>query len=284
MGLIMNSKFKKILYGGFSFKQVMLYFLIIPVLLYFGLMLFAFFFAEKLIFQPQAAFYKDDDSIIKLQTESNEKISAKYFSNSKAEYTILFSHGNAEDIGTAEYFLEQLKDAGFSVFIYDYRGYGTSEGSPSEQNSYQDIETAYNYLIKELKTPPEKIIVHGRSLGGAVSIDLASKKKCGGLIVESSFVSAFRVMTKYQIFPFDKFQNIDKIKKVQCPVLFIHGKEDSLIPIWHGEKLFAEANEPKYSLWITEANHNDVFAISKDEYLRAIQNFSAKLGAVSSER
>ena len=255
----------------------MLYFLIIPVLFYFGIMLFAFFFAEKLIFQPQATFYEDDDSIIKVKLDSGEKISAKYFPNPKAKYTILFSHGNAEDIGSAEFFLEELRDAGFSVFAYDYRGYGTSEGSPSEANSYGDVEAAYKYLTKELKTPPEKIIIHGRSLGGAVSIDLASKKKCGGLVVESSFVSAFRVMTKYSIFPFDKFQSIDKIKQVKCPVLFIHGKKDGLIPFWHGEKLFAEANEPKYSLWIENANHNDVFAISKNEYLRAIQDFSAKL-------
>lgn len=273
----MNPKLKRILYGGFSLKRVMLYFLIIPVLLYFGVMIFAFSFAEKLIFQPQPAFYQDDDSVIKIKLDNSEQISAKYFPSSKAEYTILFSHGNAEDIGSAEFFFEELKDAGFSVFAYDYRGYGTSDGTPSEANSYQDIEAAYNFLIKELKVPPEKIIIHGRSLGGAVSIDLASKRKCGGLIVESSFVSAFRVMTTYKIFPFDKFQNIDKINKVNCPVLFIHGKEDGLIPIWHGEKLFAEANEPKYSLWVDGANHNDLFAISKNSYVQAIQEFSAKL-------
>lgn len=273
----MNSKLEKILYGGFSFKRVMLYFLIIPILFYFGLMIFAFFFADTLIFQPQPAFYQDDNSIIKLQTETGEQISAKHFPDPNAEYTILFSHGNAEDIGTATYFLEELKDAGFAVFAFDYRGYGTSDGTPSEENSYQDIEAAYDYLIEELKIQPEKIIIHGRSLGGAVSVDLATKKKCGGLIVESSFVTAFRVMTKYPIFPFDKFQSINKIKQVKCPVLVIHGKNDSLIPIWHGEKLFAEANEPKYSLWITQANHNDIFAISKDSYLQAIRDFSAKL-------
>ena len=234
-------------------------------------------FADSIIFQPQPTFYRDDNSVIKLTTDSGEKISAKYFQNPDAEYTILFSHGNAEDIGTATPFLKELQNAGFSVFAYDYRGYGTSEGKPSEENSYQDVATAYNYLTQELKIPPEKIIAHGRSLGAAVSIDLARRKTCGGLIAESAFISAFRVVTKYKIFPFDKFQSLDKIKQVKCPVLFIHGKQDGIIPFWHGEMLFANANEPKFSFWIDEADHNNVFAKSKGSYLQAIQNFSAAL-------
>ncbi len=259
--------------GEFSFKRLARSFLIISVLLYFIAMISAYTFADSIIFQPQPTFYQDDGSIIKLITENGERISAKYFQNPNAEYTILFSHGNAEDIGTATPFLRELQNAGFSVLAYDYRGYGTSEGKPSEENSYQDSETAYNYLINKLKISPDKIIIHGRSLGGAVSIDLASRKICGGLIVESSFVSAFRVLTKYKIFPFDKFNNLNKIKQVKCPVLFIHGKQDGIIPFWHGEMLLANANEPKFSFWINNANHNDVYAKSKDDYLQAIKTF-----------
>lgn len=273
----MTFKSKNVLVGEFSFKRLLRSTLIILILLYLVVMISAHLFADSIIFQPQPTFYRDDHSIIKLVTENGEKISAKYFLNPTAEYTILFSHGNAEDIGTATPFLKELQNAGFSVFAYDYRGYGTSEGKPSEENSYQDVEAAYNYLTQELKISPEKIIVHGRSLGGAVSVDLASRKDCGGLIVESSFVSAFRVMTKYKIFPFDKFQSLNKIKQVKCPVLFIHGKQDNIVPFWHGEMLFASANEPKFSFWIDEANHNNVFAKSKDKYLQTIQNFTATL-------
>jgi len=273
----MTSRLKNTLIGEVSFKRLLRSVLIIPTAFYLIVMISAHSFADSIIFQPQPTFYRDDNSIIKLATETGEKISARYFQNPNAEYTILFSHGNAEDIGTATPFLKELQNAGFSVFAYDYRGYGTSEGRPSEENSYQDIETAYNYLTQELKIPPEKIIVHGRSLGGAVSIDLAAHKTCGGLVVESSFVSAFRVMTKYKIFPFDKFQNLNKIKKVKCPILFVHGKQDNIIPFWHGEALFANASEPKFSFWIDEANHNNVFAKSKDNYLQVIKNFSAAL-------
>ncbi|MGI8670300.1 MAG: alpha/beta hydrolase [Aridibacter sp.] len=275
----MNPHLKKYLIGEFSFKRLIRSFLIITVLLYVLIMVFAFKFADSLIFQPQKSFYKDDDSIIKIEAENGEKISAKYFQNKDAEFTILFSHGNAEDIGISTPFFEELRDAGFSVLAYDYRGYGTSDGTPSEQNSYKDIKAAYEYLTEHLKIPPNKIIIHGRSLGGAVSVNLASREKCGGLIVESSFISAFRVLTSYKLLPFDKFESINKIKNVKCPILIIHGKRDSIIPFWHGEALFEAANEPKFSLWVDEANHNNLFQTSRNNYLRAIQDFSAEINS-----
>lgn len=273
----MNPKLQKQLIGEFSFKRLIRSFFIISFLLYFLIMVLALSFVDKIIFQPQKPFYSDDNSIIKIETENGEKISAKYFKNNDAEFTILFSHGNAEDIGISTSYFEELSNAGFSVFAYDYRGYGTSDGTPSESNSYKDAAVAYNYLRNNLNISPNKIIIHGRSLGGAISVDLAAKNKCGGLIVESSFTSAFRVMTKYKLFPFDKFESIRKIKNVKCPVLFIHGKRDDIIPFWHSEVLFEKANEPKYSFWIDEANHNNVFQISRNSYIRAIRNFSANI-------
>jgi len=251
--------------------------ILIPLFVYLGLGIIAYFLGDKLIFQPQPMFYGDDDQAFKLATPGGEKITAIFYKNENAVFTILFSHGNAENISDTDRFLRNLRDAGFNVLAYDYRGYGKSEGKPSEQNSYEDAETAYNYLINEIKIPPEKIIIHGRSLGGAVSIDLASRKKCGGLIAESAFVSAFRVLTHYTIYPFDKFQNLAKIKRVKCPVLFIHGKKDEIIPFRHGEMLFAGANEPRYSFWIDEAKHNNVSAIGGRSYLQAIRDFADNL-------
>lgn len=250
---------------------------LIPLFVYLGIGICAYFFGDKLIFQPPPAFYRDKQEIIKLQTPSGEKISAQFYKNENARFTILFSHGNAEDIGVSESFFEQLSETGFNVLAYDYRGYGTSEGKPSEQNSYEDAETAYDYLINDLKIPAEQIIIHGRSLGGAISIDLASQKKCGGLIVESSFVSAFRVATKYPIYLFDKFKSLQKIGQVKCPVLFIHGKNDEIIPYWHGEMLFANTNEPKQFFGIENAKHNNVFFVSRTAYLQKIKDFADSL-------
>jgi len=272
----MISKLKSLTLGEFSCKRLMSSLVLIPLFIYLGLGIIAYFLADKLIFQPQPSFYHDD-STLKLATPNGEKISAKFFQNPNAEFTILFSHGNAEDIFSSNSFFEKLRDAGFNVLAYDYRGYGASDGAPSEQNSYEDAEAAYNYLTNELKIAPEKIIIHGRSLGAAVSIDLASKKKCGALIAESAFVSAFRVLTRYPIYPFDRFQNLSKIKQVGCPVLFIHGKNDEIIPFWHGEMLFAAANEPKFSYWLEETGHNDVYAVNSQAYLKAIRDFAGNL-------
>jgi fermentation-respiration switch protein FrsA (DUF1100 family) len=272
-----NKKLHKLLIGEFSLKRLMTSLLLIPLFIYFGLLICGYFYADRIIFQAQSSSYKDSPGIIKLKTSDGETISARFFENLNSTHTILFSHGNAEDIGVLDFMAEDFNNIDLSFFAYDYRGYGTSEGKATEDKVYKDIDAAYDYLTGELKVPPEKIVVYGRSLGGAVSIDLASRRKVGALIVESTFVSAFRVLTKIQIAPFDKFQSIDKIKNVHCPILFIHGRKDRIIPFWHGEKLFAEATEPKFSLWIDEAGHNDLSEIGGTTYLKAIRNFADNL-------
>lgn len=257
-------------------KRLMSSLILVPLFVYLGVGLLAYFFADKLIFQPQPAFFLEDRTL-KLTTPNGEKIAARFYANPNAEYTILFSHGNAEDVFGSSLFFEELSRAGFNVLAYDYRGYGTSDGAPSEQNAYEDAETAYDYLTQTKQIVPEKIIIHGRSLGAAVSIDLASRVKCGGLIAESAFVSAFRVLTHYPIYPFDRFKNLDKIKNVRCPALFIHGRRDEIIPFWHGEKLFAAANEPKIAYWLDEASHNNVASVGGKSYFAALQSFAGGL-------
>lgn len=251
--------------------------LLVPLLIYCGLLIYAYFYADGVIFQPQFSSYLDDPSVIKLKTSDGETISARFFENPGAVHTILFSHGNAEDIGLLDLTAADFRKINLAFFAYDYRGYGTSEGRPSEEKAYRDIDAAYDYLTGQLKIPPEKIIICGRSLGGAVSIDLAARKKVGALIVESTFVSAFRALTKYRATPFDKFESLSKIGNVNCPVLVIHGRKDRIIPFWHGEKLFDEAPAPKFSLWIDEAGHNDLSEIGGTTYLKAIRNFADNL-------
>jgi hypothetical protein len=102
---------------------------------------------------------------------------------------------------------------------------------------------------------------------------LASRKKVAGLILESPFITAFRVVTTIPLMPFDKFRNIDRIKTVNCPVLVIHGKADKIIPFWHGEKLFEAANEPKFKLWVDGAGHNDLVMVADNSYWDAIKHF-----------
>ena len=250
--------------------------LTVTALVYLGVLLYAYFYADKIIFQPPPSSYRDSQQIIKLVTGDDEKISAVYLpNNAGARYTILYSHGNAEDIGQLMPMLEEIRDMGFAVFAYDYRGYGTSSGTPSEEHVYRDADAAYNYLVNDLHIPATRIIAMGRSLGGAVAIELARKRQLGGLIVESSFVTAFRLMTRVPLFPFDKFTNLAKLKDVHCPVLVVHGRNDEVVPFWHGERLFQQANEPKRSYWVDGAGHNDLFEVAGARYGQVLRDFAA---------
>lgn len=227
-----------------------------------------------MIFQPQRAGYGDNAEILKLNSSDGARISARYLAIPNATFTILFSHGNAEDIGDVEPLMEVMRSAGFAVFSYDYQGYGTSEGKPSERHAYQDEDAAYDYLVQTLHIQPNRIIAFGRSLGGGPATDMASRRRVSGLILESSFTSAFRVMTRVRVLPFDKFDNLRKIKNVHCPVLIIHGTQDSVINPSHGRTLFAAANEPKQFLWVEGANHNDVAFAAGVQYPKSLRAFA----------
>ena len=262
--------------GELSIRRLLRSIVLIPVVTAVGLMSYGYMFSDRIIFQPPSPGYHDSEEIIKLTTSDGVRISAVYLPNENATQTILFSHGNAEDLGTVGFRLRQLHDMGFSVLGYDYRGYGTSEGKPTEEGVYRDVDAAYVYLTAELQVPPDQIILLGWSLGGAVAADLASRKPVAGLILESTFVSAFRVVTRAPV-PFDKFKTLDKLDKITCPILVIHGRTDSVIKFWHGEMLLAAAREPKRSLWVDKADHGNVSFVARDDYESALKNFAAEV-------
>jgi fermentation-respiration switch protein FrsA (DUF1100 family) len=246
----------------------------IAVLAYVGVLVLGWAFSERLIFQPPAASYGDSDRIIKLTSADGARISAVHLRNPSSRYTILFSHGNAEDLGHLMPMLEEIRGLGFSVFAYDYRGYGTSAGTATEENAYRDMDAAYDYLVSA-GVPADRIIAHGRSLGGAVAIDLASRRPVAGLIVESSFVTAFRVMTGIPLFPIDRFRSLAKIGRIRRPILVIHGTRDGVIPFRHGRRLHEAANGPKLSFWVEGAGHNDLFDVAGRRYGQALLELAA---------
>lgn len=262
--------------GELSLRRLLRSIVLIPIATVVGLMAYGYMFSDRVIFQPPSPGYKDSEEIIKLTTSDGVRISAVYLPNENATQTILFSHGNAEDLGTVGFRLRQLHDVGFSVLGYDYRGYGTSESKPTEGGVYRDADAAYEYLTAQMHIPPDNIILDGWSLGGAVAADLASRKPVAGLILESTFVSAFRVVTHVPV-PFDKFKTLDKLDRITCPVLVIHGRADSVIKFWHGEMLFAAAHEPKRFLWVDNADHGNVSFVAKDDYESALKNFASEI-------
>jgi len=255
----------------------MLYFV---VGLYLVLLIVAFF-ADGFIFLPHPSSYKDGPDTLKLTTRTGKKISALYLINPKAKFTLLVSHGNAEDLGDDRPWLEELQRAGFSILAYDYEGYGTSDGKPSEQAAYDDENAAYDYLTQTLKIAPDRIIIYGRSVGSGPAVHLAARKPTAGLILQSPFVSAFRVLTRIPLLPFDKFPNYKNIRNVHCPVLIIHGDSDTVIPSWHGKRLYDLANEPRKFVSIHGADHNDLEIVAGKKYIEALQQFATLLSESS---
>ena len=265
-----KEKLRRLLFGEFSTLRIIRSIIFIYVVL----CIYAYFFTDSILFQPQPPSYQDTSEIIKLKTADGIQISATYLPNPQATYTILYSHGNAEDLGDVIPALQNIRDIGFAVFAYDYHGYGTSQGKPSESTAYLDINAAYDYLTQQLKLPSKKIIVYGRSVGGGPAVDLASRKLVAGLILESTFITAFRSVTQIPLVPFDRFRNIDKIAHIHCPVLLIHGKSDRTIPFSHGQELFRAANEPKGFFWVDGAGHNDVMEVAGNRYGEMLREFS----------
>jgi len=247
------------------------------VVAYAGLAAWAWFYSDRMIFLPPPPGYREGPEILKVPTPDGGSIAALHLVNPSAVFTLLLSHGNAEDLGSVRSLVPGLGSLGFSVFAYDYRGYGLSNGTPSEQHVYADIDGAYDYLTTKVGVAPERIVAHGRSLGSGAAVDLAARRPVGGLVLESPFLTAFRVMTKVPLVPFDKFRNADKIGRVRCPVLVLHGEADEVVPVWHGRQLFDRAPEPKVFVAIPGAHHNDLLWVAGARYGQALRDFEATL-------
>jgi abhydrolase domain-containing protein 17 len=264
-----NARLRQLLIGELSWRRLVKSVLFI----YTFFALYVFFRADSMIFLPQPSSYQDSQEILKIPVTETEKISALYLPNAQATYTVLYIHGNASDLGSIRPALDTLYSLGLSVFAYDYRGYGTSDGKPSERNAYQDAEAAYAYVTQVLKIPPQQIILYGRSVGGGSAVKLAGEKPIAGLVLESTFTSIFRVVVPLPLLPFDKFPNLNRLKNVQRPILVIHGKADQTVPFKHGQALYTAAAEPKMSLWVAEADHNDLLWVAGERYRETLQSF-----------
>jgi fermentation-respiration switch protein FrsA (DUF1100 family) len=242
------------------FKNIVIFILLV----YVALVGIGVTYSDKLIFLPQPPSYSLSDQHIIIDSKSadtentNHHIVAFYLRNPESKYTILYSHGNATDLGGLQYLQKIFYKHGYSILIYDYSGYGQSEGMANEQQVYNDVQAVYNYLINDEKIKPEQIIAYGHSLGAAIATDLAYNNTIAALVLESAFTTAFRVKTVYSIVPFDKFASIDKIENINAPVFITHSKDDNIIPFWHSVELFETANEPKKFLAFETGGHTQI--------------------------
>lgn len=214
-------------------------------------------------------------------TADNLKINAWYIPSDKARFTLLFCHGNAGNIMDRLDKIQLLHRIGMNIFIFDYRGFGKSEGEPREQGLYLDAQAAYDYLIKKLEVDPVGIILYGESLGSTVAIDLARTKQVGGVIIEGGFSSGKDMGAR--MYPFlpgfifsNIFDSISKIRDVRAPLLFIHGREDQIVPLNLAYKLYQRANAPKEFVELP-GDHNTFFLDSWQKITSSISAFISKL-------
>lgn len=200
-----------------------------------------------------------------------------------ATATILYFHGNAGNLAGRYHWVVRLASIPANVLIIDYRGYGKSEGKPNEAGIYLDAEAAYRWLVDEQGVDAGRIVLYGKSLGGAPACELASRVPHGALVLQSTFTSA-RDMTSvmFPVLPVGPlvrtvFDNVGKVRRVTAPKLIIHSRGDEMIPFRMAEALFANAAEPKRLLAFDRSGHN---SLTVDRGAEIVAAFRETIGAM----
>ena len=211
-----------------------------------------------------------------LKAADGTRINAWWFPKPDAHFATLFLHGNAGNVTHRIDHALEILEAGSAFLVVDYRGYGKSQGYPSERGLYEDGDAAYADLLA-LGYKPDQIILQGESLGTAVAVDLAARKRCAGLILESPLKSlramAGKVLPVVGPLLAHGFDTGTKISRVHAPLLIIHGDADEIVPFSQGQAVFQAANQPKQFWPVAGAHHNDLLDKAGPEYITRLRAF-----------
>lgn len=239
-----------------------------------------FFLQPKFMYRPvREVLYNPGDiglpfERVSLETEDGLKISAWYVPCAKAGKTVLFCHGNGGNMSHRLDTVNLLNEIGLNCFLFDYRGYGDSQGKPGEKGTYFDGQAAWNWLTEKKGIEASEIVIFGRSMGGAIAAYLAARSEPAGLVVESAFTSYVELGKKiYPYLPVKMFASFDydtigNIKSAACPVMVIHSKADEIIPYEFGPMLYDAVSGEKEFVEIF-GMHNDGFLFTGEKYRRA---------------
>ncbi len=267
-----------------SLKKIMLYVLGLIALVLF-IVFYARWFEWSNIYFPYKAIESTPDSIglkyedIYFRTPDGARLNGWFIPDgSSPRATVLFCHGNAGNISHRFDTIKIFNDLGLNVFIFDYRGYGKSTGFPSEKGTYLDARAAYDYLLTRKDVDKERIVVYGKSLGGAVGVELATRTGVCAVISDSTFTST--VDMGKEIYPFlpletfitMKYDTLSRIGRLSVPTLVIHSENDEIVPFRHGRKLFEEAGGSK-RFHRMRGGHNDAIIMYGDEFKEGINTF-----------
>jgi len=240
------------------------------LLIYVSICLFMWVFQRHLVFLPLKGIEKPEIyglhnfKVLSLKSSDDLHIQAWYREAKKGYPTIIYFHGNGGNLGNRATYFNLLSEAGFGILALDYRGYGASEGDPSEEGFYQDSRALMDYAAKTLSLKPDRIIIYGESIGTGVAVQMASEYSSAALILQSPFTSMESLAgNRYPWLPVhlllkDRFDSLTKISKVHAPILVFHGEEDVIVPIESGKTIFADATGPKEAIYFPEKGHNDM--------------------------
>ena len=237
----------------------------------------AHFLSLSMLFPRPPVKYELTADYIQLTTPDGVRLAARHWANPQAKYTLLYLHGNYEDLGSIGEYVPQFLNAGYAVFALDYRRYGHSGGTPTEGNTCADVQLAYDHLRTKLGVPADRIILWGYSLGGGPAVELALHQPAAGLVLQGVFVSTYRVMTRVPLLPGDKFKNLGKVPQLKLPVLVIHGTADQTIPFWHGEALYEAIMARKTKLFIEGGPHTGLADYAGPRYWAELRKFTDSL-------
>lgn len=277
-----SNRFLRVLFMPISW----IYLICLVVLIVASFYLFYHKIENFFVFFPETAFDSTPHEVnlhyrdVYFHTEDGKRLHGWFFPLREEFPLILFCHGNAGNISHRLENIRPLLEQRLQVFIFDYRGYGKSSGTPSENGVYLDGLAAYDYLVKRERIPPTNIIVFGRSLGAAVAIEIALKRRVRSIIIENAFTSIkemARSLALFHLFSFllpAHYNNLKKIGYVATPKLIIHGKEDEIVTFSMGRKLFDAAKDPKYFFPVEGAGHNDTFIVGGRRYFETVSAFA----------
>lgn len=212
------------------------------------------------------------------------KLDAVWRKGSPEKSVILYSHGNGEHLVWMRSTAEQFSRHGYGILLYDYAGYGGSTGNAGEEQACHDIESAYRYLTEVEKIAPDRIVVFGFSVGSGPSCYLAEKYPVKALVLAAPFASASQVLLPFSV-PFDRFPNVERVEKMEIPLLVIHGTEDDVIPYRNGRKVFERAKTSrKRFVSVKGAKHNDLFYKMGETLFVELERFLQQIKSTGAEK
>ena len=269
---------------GLELKSILPTLALLALAAYVGLGGLLYFFQDRLVYVPTATQVDTPASLglayreVSLTSTEGLRLSAWLVKASGSRGTVLFCHGNYGNISHLMDPIRVFNGLGFDVLVFDYRGYGQSEGKPSEEGTYQDAEAAWNFLVREEGVDPARLVICGRSLGGPIAAQLARQHPPGALLLESTFTSLPQLgRRRYPFYPVRwlaryTYDTVGQLSDIHCPVLVVHSREDGLIPFAQGQELYAAANPPKEFLAIS-GGHGNAFALSEPQYRAGLEHF-----------